>query len=154
MHVIIGVDPHKATHTAVAVGDREEELARVAVRASRVQTDRLLTWAQPFTSRTWAIEGADGMGYLLSQQLVAAGEHVVDVPATLAARIRVLGSGRSSKTDPNDALSVAITALRHQSLREVQPVGHSEMLRLLAKRNTDIGDQRCRGRVAAALTAD
>ena len=83
------------------------------------------------------------MGYLLSQQLVAAGEHVVDVPATLAARIRVLGTGRSSKTDPNDALSVAITALRHHSLREVQPVGHSEVLRLLAKRNTDIGDQRC-----------
>ena len=144
MHVIIGVDPHKATHTAVAVGEREDELARVAVRASRVQTERLLTWAQAFPSRTWAIEGADGMGYLLSQQLVAAGEHVVDVPATLAARIRVLGTGRSSKTDPNDALSVAITALRHHSLREVQPVGHSEVLRLLAKRNTDIGDQRCR----------
>ena len=144
MHVIIGVDPHKATHTAVAVGEREDELARVAVRASRVQTERLLGWAQAFPSRTWAIEGADGMGYLLSQQLVAAGEHVVDVPATLAARIRVLGTGRSSKTDPNDALSVAITALRHHSLREVQPVGHSEVLRLLAKRNTDIGDQRCR----------
>ena len=144
MHVIIGVDPHKATHTAVAVGEREDELARVAVRASRVQTERLLGWAQAFPSRTWAIVGADGMGYLLSQQLVAAGEHVVDVPATLAARIRVLGTGRSSKTDPNDALSVAITALRHHSLREVQPVGHSEVLRLLAKRNTDIGDQRCR----------
>ena len=56
----------------------------------------------------------------------------------------MLGSGRSSKTDPNDALSVAITALRHRSLRQVQPVGHGEVLRLLAKRNTDIGDQRCR----------
>ena len=67
MHVIIGVDPHKATHTAVAVGEREDELARVAVRASRVQTERLLTWAEPFPSRTWAIEGTNGMGYLLSQ---------------------------------------------------------------------------------------
>ena len=56
----------------------------------------------------------------------------------------MLGTGRSNKTDPNDALSVAITALRHQSLREVRPVGHSEVLRLLAKRNTDIGDQRTR----------
>ena len=86
MHVIIGVDPHKATHTAVAVGEREDELARVAVRASRVQTERLLSWAQAFPSRTWAIEGADGMGYLLSQQLVAAGEHVVDFPATFRPR--------------------------------------------------------------------
>jgi hypothetical protein len=51
----------------------------------------LLAWAEPFERRRWAIEGADGLGYLLSQQLVAAGERVVDVPATLAARTRVLG---------------------------------------------------------------
>jgi transposase len=103
-----------------------------------------LAWAAPFEKRTWAIEGADGMGYLLSQQLVAVGERVVDVPATLAARTRVLGAGRSNKTDPNDALSVATTALRNGSLREVCRAGHGELLRLLAKRNTDIGDQRCR----------
>jgi transposase len=144
VHVIIGVDPHKASHTAVAVGDDEQELARVAVRATRAQIDRLLAWAQPFTSRTWAVEGSDGMGYLLSQQLVTAGEKVVDVPATLAARTRLLAAGRTNKTDPNDALSVAITAQRHRTLREVVPAGHSEVLRLLAKRNTDIGDHRCR----------
>ena len=55
-----------------------------------------------------------------------------------------MGSGRSTKNDPNDALSVAVTALRTRDLRQVQPVGHSEVLRLLAKRNTDIGDQRTR----------
>ena len=62
--------------------------------------------------RTWAVESAGGLGYLLSQQLVAAGETVLDVPATLAARVRVLGTGRSDKNDPNDARSVAIAALR------------------------------------------
>jgi transposase len=142
MDVIIGVDPHKASHHAFAVDDREEELAQISMRASRAQTERLLAWAEPFECRTWAVEGADGMGYLLSQQLVAVGERVVDVPATLAARTRVLGAGRSNKTDPNDARSVALTALRHSDLREVRPVGHSEVLRLLAKRNTDIGDRR------------
>jgi len=50
------------------------------------------------------------LGYWLAQQLVAAGETVLDVPATLASRIRVLGTGRSDKNDPNDALSVAIAA--------------------------------------------
>jgi transposase len=84
------------------------------------------------------------MGYLLAQQLIATGEHVLNVPATLAARTRLLGSGRSSKNDPNDARSVAVTALRTTGLRQVQPVGHSEVLRLLAKRNTDIGNQRTR----------
>jgi len=33
----------------------------------------------------------------LSQQLVAGGEEVVDVPAVLAARVRVLGAGGSQK---------------------------------------------------------
>ena len=81
---------------------------------------------------------------MLAQQLITAGETVVDVPATLAARTRLLSSNRSHKNDPNDAMSVAITALRHEALRRVQPVGDSEQLRLLAKRNDDIGRQRSR----------
>ena len=60
MQVIIGIDPHKATHTAVAVSGDEDELARLKLRASRGQVDKLLTWAAPFPSRMWAIEGARG----------------------------------------------------------------------------------------------
>jgi transposase len=144
MQVIIGVDPHKGSHTAVAISAGEDELAHKKVRACRTQVDQLLTWAEPFPTRTWAIEGAEGMGYLLAQQLVAAGEHVLNVPATLAARTRLLGSGRTSKSDPNDATSVAVTALRSPGLKQVRPVGHSEVLRLLSKRNIDIGNQRTR----------
>ncbi len=151
MQVIIGIDPHKASHTAVAISAGEDELDHKKVRACRTQVDQLLAWAESFPARLWAIEGADGMGYLLAQQLVATGEHVVNVPATLAARTRLLGSGRTSKSDPNDALSVAVTALRAQELRRVEPVGHSEVLRLLAKRNKDIGNQRTR--VVARLHA-
>jgi transposase len=110
MAVIIGVDPHKATHTAVAISGGEEELARKKVRSGGTQAEQLVAWAEPFEARTWAIESAGGLGYLLAQQLVAAGEAVVDVPATLASRVRVLSTGRSNKNDPNDALSVAIAA--------------------------------------------
>ena len=144
MQVIIGIDPHKATHTAVAVNASEDEISRLKIRATRDQVAKLLTWAAPFPSRLWAIEGAEGLGFLLAQQLVTAGETVVDVPATLAARTRVLGSGRSNKNDPNDAMSVAVTALRSRDLRRVQSVGSSEVLRLLSKRNADIGRQRSR----------
>src|SRR5215207_2261192 len=144
MPVIIGVDPHKATHTAVAIDHAEVELARARVRATRKQVPQLLRWAEPLGERTWAVESAGGLGYLLSQQLVAAGETVLDVPSTLAARIRVLGTGRSDKNDPNDALSVAIAALRTPALREVVAADHSEVLRLLAKRNIDIGNHRTR----------
>jgi hypothetical protein len=71
------------------------------VRATRRQVDQLLVWATAFEKRTWAIESAGGLGYLLAQELVSAGEVVLDVPATLAARIRVLGSRSSNKNDPN-----------------------------------------------------
>ena len=56
----------------------------------------------------------------------------------------MLATGRSNKNDPNDALSVAVAVLRSRGLRRVEPVGHAEVLRLLAKRNNDIGDQRTR----------
>lgn len=92
--IMIGVDPHKGSHTAVALDADEHVLAELRVRADRRQTERLLGWAAPFEARTWAIEGAAGLGYLLAQQLVNAGETVVDVPATLSARVRLLGSGK------------------------------------------------------------
>ena len=151
MSVIIGVDPHKGSHTAVAIDGDEVSLGELKVRATRRQVPQLLEWAAPFDKRTWAIESAGGLGYLLSQQLVAAGENVVDVPATLAARVRLLGSGHSGKNDPNDARSVAIAALRAPRLAAVEPADHATVLRLLAKRHLDLG--RARNRTACRLHA-
>ena len=54
--------------------------------------ERLLRWAERWPDRTWAVEGATGLGHFLAQQLVARQETVLDVPATLAARARVLRS--------------------------------------------------------------
>jgi transposase len=144
MEVMIGVDPHKSSHTAVAIAETEDEVAAKKVRATRSQVAQLLAWAEPFPSRTWAVESASGLGFLLAQQLVAAGEVVLDVPATLVSRTRLLAAGRTEKTDPNDALSVAVTALRNRSLRRVEPVDHRDLLRLLFRRNMDIGNQRSR----------
>jgi hypothetical protein len=56
--VIIGVDPHKGSHTAVALGAGEVVLGQVRVRASAAQAERLLTWAAAWPERTWAVEGA------------------------------------------------------------------------------------------------
>ena len=91
--------------------------SRFAADGSRCE--RLLDWAAPIPERRWAIESADGLGYFLAQQLVAAGEDVVDVPPTLSARVRVLGSTKAGKSDRNDALSAAIAGLRHRHLRAV-----------------------------------
>ena len=135
---MIGIDPHKATHTAVAVDDNEHVVDKFQLRASSLQAERLREWADRFTKREWAIESANGLGYLVAQQLVAAGEVVFDVPPVLASRVRVLGSGHSQKNDPNDARSIAIAAMRSDRLALVRPDDHSRVLRLLAKRHRDM----------------
>ena len=70
--VMIGVDPHKASHTAAAIGQAEEPLGGIWVRASALQAEQLLAWAAAWPDRSWAVEGASGRGNLLAQQLVAA----------------------------------------------------------------------------------
>ena len=104
--VMIGVDPHKASHTAVAVSADEQPLGQLRVRASAAQARRLVEWAAPWPERSWAVEGAGGLGHLLAQQLVAAGERVLDVQPKLAARVRLLADEAVNKNDPNDARSI------------------------------------------------
>ncbi|MDQ6614667.1 MAG: transposase [Actinomycetota bacterium] len=92
----------------------------------------------------YRLEGAGGTGALLARQLVAAGEHVVDVPPTLTARVRLLDRGRSDKTDAHDARAAAVVALRHANLRTVTVEDHHAVLRLLADRHHDLTAQRTR----------
>lgn len=141
---VIGIDPHKGSHTAAVLDDTERFVGQLRVNADRWQRDRLLRFAEPFEPRTWAVEAAGGLGSLLAQQLVAVGECVVDVPPTLSARVRLLDSGRTDKTDAHDARSAAIVALRHAQLRPVRPVDHSAVLRLLANRHHDLTASRTR----------
>jgi transposase len=86
------------------------------------------------SERTWAIESAGGLGKLLAQQLLEAGGQVVDVPTTLAARLRLLGSTKASKNDSNDALATALAGLRHCRLRAVRVEDHTAVLRMLIDR--------------------
>ena len=55
--VMIGIDPRKASHTAVAISGAEEPPGQLRVRASAVQAQRLLAWAAGWPERTWAVEG-------------------------------------------------------------------------------------------------
>ena len=84
------IDPHKRTHTAVAIDEQRRKLGELEVAASSAMTRTLLRWASAWSVRLWAIEGSDGLGRLLAQQLVAAGETVVEVPPTLTSQARPL----------------------------------------------------------------
>jgi transposase len=98
--VTIGVDPHKASHTAVAIDRAEVPLGEVRVRTSSRQAAKLLEWAADWPERTWAAGGAGGLEHLLAQQLLAASEQVTGVQPKLGARVRLLSTGTSNKNDP------------------------------------------------------
>ena len=91
------------------------------------------------------------MGHLLAQQLVAAGERVLDVQPKLGARVRLLAAGDTNKNDPNDARSVGIAALRSPSVREVRADDHAAVLKVWSKRYRDLG--RTRTQVVCRLHA-
>ena len=88
--------------------------------------------------RCWAVEGAHGIGRALAQRLVGDGEQVLDVPAKLAARVRVLSTGHGRKSDPDDAVSVAIAARNARGLRQVGVEDQAVVLHLLTKRRQDL----------------
>jgi transposase len=136
--VMIGIDPHKGSHTAFVIDAREKPLGRLRVRASSRQVDGLLKWADTWPRRTWAVEGARGLGNLLAQQLIAAGERVLDVPPKLAARVRLLDSGQINKTDENDARSIAVAALRARALPELTVEDQTIVMRVWARRYHDL----------------
>jgi transposase len=85
-----------------------------------------------------AVEGAGGLGRLLAQQLVVAGERVLDVPPKLASRVRLLQAGDTNKNDPNNAFSVAVAALRSKTRREVAAEDHAAVLKVWSKRHRDL----------------
>ena len=94
--VMIGIDPHKASHTAVVISGAEEPLGELRVRASAAQAERLLAWAAAWPERTWAVGMApDGLGHLLARQPLSAymsGCRGVQ-PKAGRLRVRLLASG-------------------------------------------------------------
>ena len=56
----------------------------------------------------------------------------------LAARVRLLPTGNTGKNDPNDALSVAVAALRSAAGQEVIADGRARVLTVWAKRHRDL----------------
>ncbi|TPG17813.1 IS110 family transposase [Pedococcus bigeumensis] len=133
-HVVIGVDPHKLSATIEVVDQREQLLGSGRFTTDRAGFTAMRAYAKAWPDRTWAVEGANGVGRPLAQRLLESGEQVVDVPAKLAARVRLFDSGHNRKTDAHDAHSIAMVAVRTKGLRVLQVDGELEALRMLVER--------------------
>lgn len=143
--VIIGVDPHKRTHTASAVAPGTNAVfATMQIDASLVGYRQLLKWAGGFAERRWAVENARGLGRHLAQWLVARGEKVDDVPSTATARVRELSRGGRRKNDVIDAAAAASVAALHGDGSPVVAEDLSAVLALLDERRDNVTTQRTR----------
>jgi transposase len=142
MGVIIGMDPHKRSATIEVIDDRGQVLG-----VGRYGTDKsgyaaMLKVGREFEDRVWAVEGCNGIGKHLAHRLVHDGEVVVDVPAKLSAQVRVFATGNGRKTDPVDAHSVAMVALRTPNLVRVEVDDHRVVLGMLVDRRDELGRAR------------
>src|SRR6266511_2747162 len=140
--VVIGADPHKHSVTIEVVDERERILHKGRYSTDTDGYRQMLAAARRYPRRRWAVEGCNGIGRHVAQRLVADGESVVDVPAKLAARARVFDTGNGRKSDPADAHSVAVVALRTRHLTVVRADDELVALRLLVDRRDELGRTR------------
>src|SRR6478752_4494555 len=95
----IGVDAHSQVHVAAAVDPQGRVIGERAITANTQQFGEFVAWVQGLPApRQVAIEGAKGFGRTLTQQLLAAGEVVVDVATGLTAEGRRRSRRRAKTT--------------------------------------------------------
>jgi transposase len=142
--LVIGIDAHKRTHTAVAVDGNGAELGSTTVPATSAGHLELVRWANGLSAdRRFAAEDCRHLTRNLERDLLGAGELLVRVPPKLMAMQRRSARTRG-KSDPIDALAVARAALREPDLPTAHLDGAEREVRLLLDRREDLVAQRTR----------
>jgi transposase len=143
--VMLGIDVHQDTHTAVGVDQVGAQKAVRTVRATDAGHQQLVRWARQRWSqgRTWAVEDCRHVSTRLERALLAAGERVVRVPPKLMAGARAGGRSRGT-SDPIDALAIARAALREPGLPVAEHDEPSRELKLLVDHREDLVAERTR----------
>src|SRR2546430_11514907 len=139
--IVVGVDVHKYSFTAVAVDEVGRSVAELTVGSAR----DLVAWSSSLDlERLWAVEDCRQLSGALERALLSAGESLVRVPPKLMAPQRRTGRARG-KSDPIDALAVARAALREPRLDHPRP-GEQRLreLKLLVDHRDDLIDERRR----------
>ena len=133
--IVIGIDPHKESHTATAVDElTNTDLGSIRIRSALTDYARLMEWAAQWPTRRWAVENARGLGHHLALWLVSRNELVADIPSTSTARVRQLSRGNRRKNDRIDAAAAACVAALQGDGYPVLVEDHTDVLRLLDER--------------------
>jgi transposase len=143
--IVIGIDPHKQTHTAAVVDATLGELrGERTVKARRQGHEQLLAWARAQDEeRLWALEDCWHVSISLERFLLASGEQVVRVSPKLMAGARRCARERG-KSDAIAALAVARAALREPALPSARLEQGEREIRLLLDHREDLVAERTR----------
>ena len=143
--IVVGIDPHMKTHTAVALDAvTGRSIASKTVACEERGHDALLLWARALGPELlFAIEDCRHVSGRLERHQLPRGERVVRVPPKMMAGTR--SSARTyGKSDPIDAACVARAALREPNLPEAHLAGPELDVRLLADHRDDLVQERGR----------
>jgi transposase len=141
--VVIGMDPHKRSVTIEVMGGDETILGGGRYGTDEAGFAAMRGDVGRYPNRVWAIEGCRGIGRHVAQRLLAAGEEI-DVPPKLSAKVRVYATGQGRKTDATDAHSIALAGTRVAGLRPVVADADLDVLRMLADRRRQLGEEHTR----------
>jgi transposase len=141
--VVVGIDAHKRTHTAVAVDELGRRLGTKSVPTTSAGHLVLMRWAEGFGEHRFAVEDCRHLSRNLERDLLRGGQAIVRVPPKLMAGAR-RSAREQGKSDPIDATAIARAALREDDLPTAHLDGPERELRLLVDHREDLVNERTR----------
>lgn len=139
----MGIDPHKQTHTAVALDAATgRKVGELTVKARTRGFERLVTWARGLDEvDRFAVEDGRHVSGALERHLITDGETAVRVPPAMMFQARRADRVRG-KSDPIDAEAIARAALAHPELPVATLAGIERDLGLLVAHRESLVNER------------
>ena len=138
--IIIGIDPHPGSHTAVAMDKQGKILGSKTVVNDKAGLTALLPWLASYEVEVCAIEGANNPFARKLSRLLLAEYKVVDVSPSLTSQYRSKRTQR--KSDELDASNVARAVLANPDLVGFDPSDQQEQLKSLTRTRQKLVKQR------------
>jgi transposase len=150
--VIIGVDPHPGSHTAVALDKQGKRLGALTVENSEAGISQFQTWLSGYEVERCAIEGANNpFARSLSQFVLKAGHNLVDVSPSLTSQYR--SKRGQKKSDEVDAENIARVALANPELASFSFQQRIEELKTLTRTREMLVQQLTAQRLSLTTTS-
>ncbi len=138
--IIIGVDPHPGSHTAVALNEQGKRLGSLTFENTEGGLVQFQSWLSAYEIERCAIEGANNpFARSLSQLVLKTGHRLVDISPSLTSQYR---SKRGyKKSDEVDAENVARVALANPELSGFAFQAKIEELKTLTRTRETLVEQ-------------